>query len=134
MTKTEEFEILLARWEDKIRRDISIKRKSAARVFSIKMQEAQKSRGFFEIFENTRTEIDGMLSGANISMLCIVKHFHADPDYDEGDEILKVIHKLTDENYEWINTVDELLFSFYDKKISAKELISGINEVTEDHE
>lgn len=131
MTKTEEFEILLTRWEDKIRREISMKRKAAVRVFSMKLQKDQTSRF---VFENTRIDIDGIISGANISMLCIAHRFHADPDYDEGDEILKVIHKLTEENYEWSNAVDELLFKFYSHKISAKELISGIDEVTEDHD
>ena len=131
MTKTEEFEILLTRWEDKIRREINSKRRVAVHVFSMNLQKDQTSRF---IFENTRIDIDGMISGANISMLCIAHCFHADPDYDEGDEILKVVHKLIDENYEWTNAVDELLFKFYSKKISAKELISGINEVTEDHD
>ena len=131
MTKTEEFEILLARWEDRIRKDISLKRKAAVRVFSIDLQEDKISR---VVFENTRMGIDGMLDGAHISMLCIVKHFHDDPDYDEGDEILKVIHKLTDENYNWSMAVDELLFKYCSGKISAKELISGIGEVTEDHD
>ena len=131
MTKTEEFEILLARWEDKIRKDISLKRKAAAHVFSIDLQEDKISR---VVFENTRMGIDGMLDGAHISMLCIVKHFHDDPDYDEGDEILKVIHKLTDENYNWSMAVDELLFKYCRGKISEKELISGIGEVTEDHD
>ena len=131
MTKTEEFEILLARWEDKIRKDISIKRKAAAHVFSIDLQEDKISR---VVFENTRMGIDGMLDGAHISMLCIVKHFHTDPDYYEGDEILKVIHKLTDENYNWSMAVDELLFKYCRGKISEKELISGIDEVTEDHD
>lgn len=131
MTKTEEFEILLTRWEDKIRRDISLKRKAAVHVFSIKMQEHQK---IGVVFDNTRVEIDGMISGAHISMLCIVNHFHADPDYDEGDEILKAVHKLTDENYEWIKAVDELLFKFYRGKITMKELMTGIDEVTEDHD
>ena len=131
MTKTEEFEILLARWEDKIRREISIKRKAAARVFCINLQDGDTRRF---VFDNTRIDIDGMISGANISMLCIAHRFHADPDYDEGDEILKVVHKLTDENYKWINAVDELLFKFYSGKISEKELISGIDEVTEDHD
>lgn len=131
MTKTEEFEILLTRWEDKIRREISMKRKAAVRVFSMNLQEDQTSRF---IFENTRIDIDGMISGAHISMLCIAHRFHSGPDYDEGDEILKVVHKLTDENYEWTNAVDELLFKFYSHKISAKELISGIDEVTEDHD
>lgn len=130
MTKTEEFEILLARWEDDIRRDISLKRKAAAHVFSINLK---KDKNRF-VFENTRMEIDGMISGANISMLCIANHFHADPDYNEGDEILKVIHKLTDENYEWSMAVDELWFKYNIGKISAKELISGIDEVTEDHD
>ena len=131
MTKTEEFEILLARWEDKIRKDISLKRKAAAHVFSIDLQEDKISR---VVFENTRMGIDGMLDGAHISMLCIVKHFHDDPDYDEGDEILKVIHKLTDENYNWSMAVDELLFKYCRGKISEKELTSGIGEVTEDHD
>lgn len=130
MTKTEEFEILLTRWEDDIRRDISLKRKAAAHVFSINMQKNQKS----SVFENARIEIDGIISGANISMLCIANHFHVDPDYNEGDEILKVIHKLTDENYKWSMAVDELLFKFWRREISAKELITGINEVTEDHD
>lgn len=130
MTKAEEFEILLARWEDKIREDISLHRKAAAHAFSINMQKNQKS----SVFENTRIEIDGMISGAHISMLCIANHFHADPDYNEGDEILKVIHKLTDENYEWSMAVDELLFKFWRREISAKELITGIDEVTEDHD
>ena len=131
MTKTEEFEILLARWEYKIREDISLKRKAAAHVFSINLQDGD-TRGV--VFDNTRIDIDGMISGANISMLCIANHFHADPDYDEGDEILKVIHKLTDENYKWSNAVDELLFNCHRGEISNKELITGINEVTEDHE
>ena len=130
MTKTEEFEILLTRWEDKIRREISSKRRAAVHVFSMNLQKDRASM----VFENTRIDIDGMISGANISMLCIAHRFHADPDYDEGDEILKVVHKLTDENYEWSNAVDELLFKFYSHKISAKELISGIDEVTEDHD
>lgn len=127
MTKTEEFEILLTRWEDKIRREISLKRKAAAHVFSINLQDGD-TRG--AVFNNTRIDIDGMISGANISMLCIAHCFHADPDYDEGDEILKVVHKLTDENYEWSNAVDELLFEYYRGKISNKELIAGIDEVT----
>ena len=131
MTKTEEFEILLASWEDKIRREISIKRKAAVHVFNIDLQE-DKISGV--VFENARMGIDGMLDGAHISMLSIVKHFHADPDYDEGDEVLKVIHKLTDENYKWSNAVDELLFKYCRGKISEKELISGIDEVTEDHD
>lgn len=131
MTKTEEFEILLTRWEDKIRREISLKRKAAARVFSMNLQKDQTSRF---VFENTRIDIDGIISGANISMLCIAHCFHADPDYDEGDEILKVVHKLTDENYKWTIAVDELVYKFYSGKISAKELISGIDEVTEDHD
>lgn len=114
-----------------MRREISIKRKAAVRVFSMNLQKDQTSRF---VFENTRIDIDGMISGANISMLCIAHRFHADPDYDEGDEILKVIHKLTDENYEWSGAVDELLFKFWRREISAKELITGINEVTEDHE
>ena len=67
-------------------------------------------------------------------MLCSVNRFHADPDYDEGDEILKVIHKLTDENYKWSMAVDELLFKFYRGKITMKELMTGIDEVTEDHD
>lgn len=131
MTKTEEFEILLTRWEDKMRREISIKRKAAVRVFSMNLQKDQTSRF---VFENTRIDIDGMISGANISMLCIAHRFHADPDYDEGDEILKVVHKLTEENYEWSNAVDDLLFKYYSGKISNEELITGINEVTEDHD
>lgn len=131
MTKTEEFEILLARWEDNIRREISLKRKVAVHVFGINMQEHQKSG---VVFENTRIEIDGMIEGAHISMLCSVKHFHTDPDYYEGDEILKVIHKLTDENYKWSMAVDELLFKFYRGKITIKELMTGIDEVTEDHD
>ena len=121
MTKTEEFEILLTRWEDKIRREISIKRKVAVRVFSMNLQKDQTSRF---VFENTRIDIDGMISGANISMLCIAHLFHADP----------VVHKLTDENYEWSNAVDDLLFKYYSGKISNEELITGINEVTEDHD
>ncbi|MBP0978813.1 MAG: hypothetical protein J6P89_11670 [Oscillospiraceae bacterium] len=131
MTKTEEFEILLTRWEDDIRRDISLKRKAAVHVFGINMQEHQKSG---VVFENTRIEIDGIIEGAHISMLCSVNRFHADPDYDEGDEILKVIHKLTDENYKWSMAVDELLFKFYRGKITMKELMTGIDEVTEDHD
>lgn len=131
MTKTEEFEILLTRWEDKIRREISLKRKSAAHVFRTYLQE-DRTEG--ALFINTRIEIDGIISGAYISMLCIAHCFHADPDYDEGDEILKVVHKLTNENYEWIKAVNELRYKFYSGKISAKDLISGINEVTEDHD
>ena len=104
MTKTEEFEILLTRWEDAIRKEISMKRKAAVHVFSMNLQKDQISR---VVFENTRIDIDGIISGANISMLCIAHRFHEDPYYDEGDEILKVVHKLTDENYTWYTQITQ---------------------------
>lgn len=127
MTKKEEFEKLLTRWEDDIRRNISLKRKSAAQVFYNYLQE-DRTEG--ALFINTRIEIDGIISGAYTSMLCIADRFHGDPDYDEGDEILTVIQKLTDDNYKWIIAVDELIFKYYRREISAKELRTGINEVT----
>ena len=129
MTKAEEFEILLTRWEDAIRKDIGRWRRSVKPVLIHSLLEAGRC---IYVTENTRIQIDGIIGGANISMLNVWSNLYRRecPDYDGGDEILKVIHKLTDENYKWTLALDEIIFKFRSGAIPLEDLETRIDEVT----
>ena len=129
MTKAEEFEILLTRWEDAICEDIGRWRRSIKPVLIHNLKEA---RFCTHAVENTRIQIDGIIGGANISMLKVwsILYRRECPDYDGGDEILKIIHKLTEENYKWSLALDDIIFNFRRGAILIEDLETRIDEVT----
>ena len=129
MTKAEEFEILLTRWEDKIRDDIGLRR----RVTGEHLYRHLKSKSNMPTFviHNTSIEISGMISGANISMSTMWYWIYKSqcPEIDGSDMILAVVHKLIDENAKWEQALDRIEFEFNGGKLPIEELGTRIDEV-----
>ena len=127
MTKAEEFEILLTRWEDRLRQSI----RQNKRLTGDHLFQRLKSGETTYVLNNTRMELDGFINGAQISMNNVWNYIYSDecPEIDGTDMILQIILKLTRENYEWERALNQIEYDFRDGNIPIEELRTRIDEV-----
>ena len=129
MTKAEEFEILLTRWEDDIRNQIRRLKRVSTEILYYNLKSGKPTF----VVENTRTEVSGLLDGANLTMLGVWFKLYSRecPEYDGGDDVVKVIHKLSDEIHKWFIALTDISYDFKMGKIPIEELRTRIEEVSE---